>query len=713
MNKKKFLDIDFKYLAICSLFILISCSNNKINYHHTAKKPVMDIYFGQEIKDNYRWLEDDLSSETEEWVKNQNQTTFKYLNQIPFRKELKDRLLELLDYEKISAPYKKGDYTYFYKNSGLQNQSILYRTLENNEPEIFLDPNKFSDDGTTSLSGVSFSKDASLVAYSISEGGADWRKVIVMNTETKELVGDTINNVKFSAISWKSNEGFYYSSYEAPEGSKLSSKTDQHMLYYHELGTKQKFDEVIFGAIPSEKNRYVRGYVTDDSRFLVIDAAVKTTGNKLFIKDLSSKKSKLKTIVDNYDSNTYLLDNDGSDIILVTDHNAPNKRIVKTNFRNPTQNNWVDLIPEEEFVLSPSTCGKYIFTEYMIDAISRVYQYNYDGELIREINLPGIGSASGFSGEKDQTELYFSFSNYYTPMSRFKYNINSGEYSKFWNPEIDFDSSNYESEQVFYNSKDGTKVPMIITYKKGTELDGKNPTILYGYGGFNISQTPGFRVTNAVWLEQGGIYAVPNIRGGGEYGRKWHNAGIQTKKQNVFDDFIAAAEYLINKNYTSSDFLALRGGSNGGLLVGAVMTQRPELMKVAIPAVGVLDMLRYHKFTSGAGWAYDYGTSDQSVEMFEYLKSYSPVHNVKENTVYPATLITTGDHDDRVVPAHSFKFAAELQDKGIKENPLLIRIETNAGHGAGTPVSKTIEQYADIFGFTLYNMGFDKLPLKY
>ena len=673
----------------------------------------MDIYFGQEVKDNYRWLEDDLSLETEEWVKNQNQTTFKYLNRIPFRKELKDRLLELLDYEKISAPFKKGNYTYFYKNSGLQNQSILYRTLENNEPEIFLDPNKFSDDGTTSLSGVSFSKDASLVAYSISEGGADWRKVIVMNTETKELVGDTINNVKFSAISWKSNDGFYYSSYEAPEGSKLSSKTDQHMLYYHKLGTKQKFDEVIFGAIPSEKNRYVRGYVTDDSRFLVIDAAVKTTGNKLFIKDLSSKKTALKTIVDNYDSNTYLLDNDGSDLILVTDYNAPNKRIVKTNFRNPAQNNWVDLISEKEFALSPSTCGGYIFTEYMIDAISRVYQYNYDGKLIREINLPGIGSASGFSGENDQTELYFSFSNYYTPMSRFKYNINSGEYSKFWNPEIDFDSSNYESEQVFYNSKDGTKVPMIITYKKGTVLDGKNPTILYGYGGFNISQTPGFRVTNAVWLEQGGIYAVPNIRGGGEYGRKWHNAGVQTKKQNVFDDFIAAAEYLIENNYTSSDFLALRGGSNGGLLVGAVMTQRPELMKVALPAVGVLDMLRYHKFTSGAGWAYDYGTSDQSLEMFEYLKSYSPVHNVKENTIYPATLITTGDHDDRVVPAHSFKFAAELQEKGLKNNPLLIRIETNAGHGAGTPVSKTIEQYADIFGFTLFNMGFEKLPFNY
>ena len=705
-------NFNYKYIISSFLFVLISCKNDKINYTQTIKKPVTDVYFGYEIEDNYRWLEDDLSLETEEWVKNQNQTTFKYLNQIPFRTELKNRLLELLDYEKISAPFKKGEYTYFYKNSGLQNQSILFRAKDNKESEVFLDPNKFSDDGTTSLSGVSFSKDASLVAYSISEAGEDWRKVVVMNTKTKELVGDTINNVKFSAISWKSNEGFYYSSYEAPEGSKLSSKTDQHILYFHTLGTKQKFDKVIFGAIPSEKNRYVRGYVTDDSRFLIIDAAVKTTGNKLFIKDLKNN-STLKRIVDNYDSNTYILDNNGSDLILVTDHNAPNKRIVKTNFSNPEQNNWVDLISEQEFVLSPSTCGGYIFTEYMIDAISRVYQYNYDGELIREINLPGIGSASGFSGEKDQTELYFSFSNYYTPMSRFKYNVNSGDYLKFWKPEIDFNSSNYESKQIFYSSKDGTKVPMIITYKKGTKLDGKNPTILYGYGGFNVSQTPGFRVTNAVWLEQGGIYAVPNIRGGGEYGRKWHNAGVQTKKQNVFDDFIAAAEYLIEYNYTSSDFLAISGRSNGGLLVGAVMTQRPDLMKVALPGVGVLDMLRYHKFTSGAGWAYDYGTSDQSVEMFQYLKAYSPVHNIKDNTIYPATLVTTGNHDDRVVPAHSFKFAAELQDKGIKENPLLIRIETKAGHGAGTPVSKTIEQYADIFGFTLYNMGFDKLPIKY
>ena len=707
-----FKNLDSNYLLSFLFIVLVSCKSDKINYHKTAKKPVMDIYFGYQVEDNYRWLEDDLSVETQEWVKKQNQTTFKYLNQIPFREDLKRRLLKLLDYEKISAPFKKGEHTYFYKNSGLLDQSILYRNLDNQESEVFLDPNKFSPDGTTSLAGVSFSKDASLVAYSISEGGADWRKVIVMNTKTKELVGDTINNVKFSAISWKSNEGFYYSSYESPEGSKLSSKTDQHMLYYHKLGTRQKADRVIFGALPSEKNRYVRGYVTDDNRFLVIDAAVKTTGNKLFIKDLS-KNSALKTIVDNYDSNTSLLDNNGNNLILVTDSNSPNKRVVKTNFRNPGQNNWIDLIPEKEFVLSPSVCGGYIFSKYTVDAISKVYQYTYNGTLVREINLPGIGSASGFSGEKDQAELFFSFSNYFTPSTRFKLNIRSGDYSKFWSPEIDFDSSNYDSKQVFFNSKDGTKVPMIITYKKGTKLNGKNPTILYGYGGFNISQTPGFRVTNSVWLEQGGVYAVPNIRGGGEYGREWHNAGTQTKKQNVFDDFIAAAEYLIDNEYTSSDYLAIRGGSNGGLLVGAVMTQRPDLMKVALPAVGVLDMLRYHKFTSGAGWAYDYGTSDQSVEMFEYLKSYSPVHNVNENIIYPATLVTTGDHDDRVVPAHSFKFAAELQEKGIKENPLLIRIETNAGHGAGTPVSKTIEQYADIFGFALFNMGFDTLPFSY
>ena len=695
------------------LLLFFSCHNNKkIEYHKTKKEPVVDTYFGTEVIDNYRWLENDLSEETENWVIEQNKTTFDFLNNIPFREDLKSRLTTLWDYEKISAPFEEGKYTYFYKNSGLQNQSILFRENKNQKPEVFLDPNKFSDDGTTSLSGLSFSKDASLVAYSISEGGADWRKVIVMDTESKEIIGDTILNVKFSGISWKSNEGFYYSSYEEPEGSKLSTKTDQHKLYYHEMGTKQYQDKIIFGGVSSEKNRYVRGYVTEDDRYLVIDAAIKTTGNKLFIKDLKNNSS-LKVINGDYESNTYLLDNDGSELILVTDHNAPNKKIVKTDFKNPGKNNWTDLIPENEFVLSPSICGGYIFTRYMIDAISKVYQYDYMGKLIREVNLPGIGSANGFGGKIDQEELFFSFSNYYTPSSRYKFNVDSGEYIEYWSPEIDFNSSEYESKKVFYKSKDGADVPMIITYKKGTELNGKNPTMLYGYGGFNISITPSFSVTNAVWLEQGGIYAVPNIRGGGEYGRVWHNAGVQTRKQNVFDDFIAAAEYLIDNKYTSPEFLAMRGGSNGGLLVGAVMTQRPELMKVALPAVGVLDMLRYHKFTAGAGWAYDYGTSDESQEMFEYLKSYSPVHNVNNNVVYPSTLVTTGDHDDRVVPAHSFKFAAELQEKGAKDNPLLIRIETNAGHGAGTPVSKTIDQYADIFGFTLYNMGYKSLLQKY
>ncbi|MFL2639105.1 MAG: prolyl oligopeptidase family protein [Flavobacteriaceae bacterium] len=698
--------------SILIIFLFISCENkNTIDYHITKKKPVVDNYYGTEVIDNYRWLEDDLSTETENWVDVQNKTTFDYLENIPFRENLKSRLTTLWDYEKISPPFEEGGYKYFYKNSGLQNQSVLYREINGKETEVFLDPNKFSDDGTTSLAGLSFSRDASLVAYSISEGGADWRKVIVMDTETKKVIGDTIQNIKFSGVSWKSNDGFYYSSYQPPQGSKLSSKTDKHMLYYHKLGTKQNQDKIIFGSIPSEKNRYVSGRVTEDDRYLIISASIKTTGNKLFIKDLK-KNSNLKVINPDYESNTYLLDNNGSELFLVTDHNAPNRRIVKTDYKNPTKDNWKDLIPESDFVLSPSVCGGYIFTRYMIDAISKVYQYDYSGKLVREVNLPGIGNAFGFGCKKNQKELFFGFSNYFTPSTRYKYNVNSGNYIKYWSPEIDFNSSDYESKQVFFESKDGTKVPMIITFKKGTDLNGTNPTMLYGYGGFNISISPSFSITNAVWLEQGGIYAVPNLRGGGEYGRKWHKAGVQMKKQNVFDDFIAAAEYLIENKYTSSEFLAIRGGSNGGLLVGAVMTQRPELFQVALPAVGVLDMLRYHKFTSGAGWAYDFGTAEESKEMFEYLKGYSPVHNVKENVVYPSTLVTTSDHDDRVVPAHSFKFAAELQEKGANDTPLLIRIETNAGHGSGTPISKTIEQYADIFGFTLYNMGYRVLPEK-
>ena len=713
MSKLNYLlKIKFYYFLSICLILFSSCNFNKVvDYQKTKKIPVVDTYYGNEIIDNYRWLEDDLSKETGEWVDNQNQTTFNYLEKIPYREELKNRLKNLWDYEKVSAPFKHGQYTYVFKNSGLQNQRVLYRSGNDLQQELFLDPNKFSEDGTTSLAGLSFSKDGSLLSYSISESGSDWRKIITIETETKKIIEDTLVDVKFSGVSWRSNDGFYYSSYDKPKGSELSEKTDQHKLYYHKLGTSQSEDKLIYGGNIEEKNRYVRGYVTDDNKFLIIDAAKRTSGNKLFIKDLTTD-SEIKPIVNDYNSNTSLIHNIGNKLFLVTDYNTPNKKVVTVNYNDLDVSKWNDFIPETEFVLNISKAGGYFFARYMIDAISKVYQLDYKGKLIREIELPGIGTASGFNAKKNDKELYFSFTNYYTPSTIYKLNIESGEYENYWTPSIDFDPNNYESKQIFYNSKDGTKVPMIITHKKGIELNGQNPTILYGYGGFNISRTPRFSVPNIVWMEQGGIYAVPNIRGGGEYGKKWHDAGTKTQKQNVFDDFIAAAEYLIDNSYTSSKFLAIRGGSNGGLLVGATMTQRPDLMKVALPAVGVLDMLRYHKFTSGAGWAYDYGTSEQSEEMFNYLKGYSPLHNVKSNTAYPATLITTGDHDDRVVPAHSFKFAAELQSKDSGINPVLIRVEKNAGHGSGTPINKTIDQYADIFGFTLYNMGYLVLPEK-
>ena len=698
------------------LIFLSSCQDKTnsepiiVKYPVTAKVDTIDTYFGTEVKDPYRWLEDDRSEATEAWVENQNKTTFAYLENIPFRNALKNRLEKLWNYEKLGSPQKKGEYTYFYKNNGLQNQYVVYRTKGDGAPEVFLDPNTFSDDGTTSLAGLTFTKDGSIAAHLISEGGSDWRKAIVTNTETKEIMEDTLVDIKFSGVSWKGNEGFYYSSYDKPKGSELSAKTDQHKVYYHALGTPQKNDELIYGGIPTEKHRYVFGSVTEDNKYLIISASVSTSGNKLFIRDLEDPNGLLVPIVEDTDSDNSIIDNVGSKLYIVTNRNAPNQKIVTVDAKDPKPENWTDFIPETENVLSPNTGGGYFFAEYMVDAISKVMQFDYGGKLVREVKLPGIGTASGFGGEKEDKEFYFSFTNYNTPGSLYKYNVETGAYDLYWKPEIDFDPASYESKQVFYASKDGTKIPMIITHKKGLELNGKNPTILYGYGGFNVSLTPSFSITNAVWMEQGGIYAVPNIRGGGEYGKKWHDAGIKTKKQNVFDDFIAAAEYLIENKYTSKEYLAVRGGSNGGLLIGAVMTQRPDLMQVALPAVGVMDMLRYHTFTAGAGWAYDYGTAEDSKEMFEYIKGYSPVHNVKEGTSYPATLVTTGDHDDRVVPAHSFKFAAELQEKQAGDNPTLIRIETNAGHGAGTPVSKTIEQYADIYGFTFYNMGYTELP---
>jgi len=698
-------------LIIFSLLtIILSCQNtNNLKYPTTEKRVVIDSYFGTDIQDPYRWLEDDLSEETMDWVNNQNKTTFNYLNSIPYKRNIKKRLEQIWNYEKRTSPFNEGDYTYYYKNNGLQNQYVVYRKKDSEDEEVFLDPNSFSEDGTISLTGLDFSKNENLVSYSISEGGSDWRKVVVMDTETKEIIGDTLTNIKFSGISWKNNDGFFYSSYDKPEGSELSEMTDNHKLYYHKLNTDQNQDKLIFGGKSTDKYRYVSSSVSEDNKYLFITASNLTDGNKLFVMNLTKDSNKIEVVSDDETTDDYVIETDGNTFYILTNSNAPNKKLVRTKYNRLNQKYWIDVIPETENVLNISVGGGYFFAEYYLDAISDVSQYDYNGKLIRKLDLPGLGSFSGLWGKKEQKELYFSFSNYYIPTSIYSYNPEKGDSSLFWKPDIRFNSSEYISKQIFYESKDGTKVPMIITHKKNIKLNGKNPTILYGYGGFNISRTPGFSVTNAIWMDLGGVYAVPNIRGGGEYGKEWHNAGTKLNKQNVFDDFIAAAEYLISSNYTSSDYLAIRGGSNGGLLVGAVMTQRPDLMKVALPAVGVLDMLRYHKFTAGAGWAFDYGTSEESEEMFEYLLGYSPVHNVEENIEYPATLVTTGDHDDRVVPAHSFKFAAHLQDKQIGKNPVLIRIEKDAGHGGGTPLSKTIDQYSDIFSFTLFNMGYKKL----
>ena len=708
-------------LPIITALVLVGCNNsnisinqtNSVTYPNTKKVDTVTNYFGTQVKDPYRWLEDDMSEETARWVEKQNKTTFDYLDNIPFREALKQRLTKLWNYEKVGAPFKEGEYSYFYKNDGLQNQYVIYRYKTGQDPqsaEVFLDPNSFTEDGTISLGGLSFSENGLLAAYSISEGGSDWRKVLVMNTQTRQIIEDTIVDVKFSGISWLKNDGFYYSSYDKPKGSELSAKTDQHKLYYHKLGSSQKEDRLIFGGTPKQKHRYVGGRTTEDNRYLIVSASVSTSGNKLFIKDLNDPKKPFIAIQKDTDSDTAVIENVGSTLYLVTNRNAPNKKVVTVDASSPGPENWKDLIKQTQNVLRASTGGGYIFANYMEDAVSAVKQYTYQGALVREIALPGVGSAGGFGAKKQDTSLYYSFTNYLTPGSIYSFEISTGVSKLYKKPNIDFNSDEYQSKQIFYTSKDGTQVPMIITHKKGMVLDGTNPTILYGYGGFNISLTPSFSITNAVWMEQGGVYAVANLRGGGEYGKKWHDAGTKLQKQNVFDDFIGAAEYLISEKYTSSDYLAIRGGSNGGLLVGATMTQRPELIKVALPAVGVLDMLRYHTFTAGAGWAYDYGTSQDSKEMFEYLKAYSPVHNVTPGTKYPATMVTTGDHDDRVVPAHSFKFAAQLQEKQGGKAPVLIRIETDAGHGAGTPVSKTIAQYADIYGFTLYNMGYKVLP---
>ena len=701
------------FLLIFLAAFVISCNENAdpsdINtaYPETKKVDTVDTYFGTKVSDPYRWLEDDDAKNTEAWVKAQNEVTDSYLQDIPFRSEVKSKVQDLIDYEKVSAPQKHGDYYYFYKNTGLQDQSVYYRTedLESDSAEVFLDPNKFSTDGTISMAGTFFSKDGSLVTYLISDGGSDWRKAITLNTETGEMVGDTLKNLKFTGISWKGNEGFYYSSYERPEkGEKLTEANQQQKMYYHELNTPQKTDEVVFGN--DIKRRIASGGLTEDERYLVVSASSGTSGNELYIKDLQNPDDGFTTIIDDMENNHRVIHSSGNRLLIYTNRGASNYRVVETTIDDPAPSNWEDLVPEAKQTLTgASTAGGYLFLNYLEDAKSSIKQMTLSGEKVRDIQLPTIGTAGGFSGQKEDEELFYTFTSFTYPTSVFRYEIESGASTLYERPEVAFDPDKYETKQVFYTSKDGTEIPMFIVHRKDIELNGEQPTLLYGYGGFNISLTPSFSTRWISWLEMGGVFAMANLRGGGEYGESWHKQGIKMKKQNVFDDFIAAGEYLTENNYTRPEKLAVMGGSNGGLLVGATMTQRPELAGVAIPQVGVLDMLRYHLFTIGAAWATDYGRSDDSKEMFNYLYDYSPYHNLEEGTNYPATLITTADHDDRVVPAHSFKFASRLQEYHSGNDPVLIRIETRAGHGAGTPTSKTIEELTDIFSFTLYNMG--------
>lgn len=699
-------------LISCFIVALVaSCSQQAdqtqvSSYPPTNKISQVDTVSGVVVEDPYRWLENDTTKETADWVTSQNDVTFGYLKHIPFRDAIRKRLDELQNYERLGAPNLQGEYYYYWKNSGLQNHNVQYRKKGmDGAEEVFLDPNTFSKDGTTALAGMSFTNDGSMLALLIQEAGSDMRKAVVMKAADKTIVGDTLVDLKFTGISWKGNDGFYYSSYGKPEGTRLSGKTQFHRLYFHKMGTPQNADELIFGGEKTPR-RYIGGGVTEDERFLVISAATETTGNELYIQDLKNPKSKLVTVVDNFKNNHGLIDNDGSTLIIQTDLDAPNSRIIAVDAAKPGVENWKDIVPENENAQqSVNTAGKRMFVNYLKDASTLVQQYDYKGKLERDIQLPGIGSVqNGFGGKMSENEVYYTFTSFTTPTSVYKYDIATGVSTVHAQPKVDFKSEDYETRQVFYNSKDGTKVPMFIVHKKGVELNGKNPTWLYAYGGFGVSLTPSFSTSRIVWLENGGVYAQPNLRGGGEYGEKWHLAGTKMNKQNVFDDFIAAGDYLVSEKYTSNQYLAIAGGSNGGLLVGATMTQRPDLAKVALPAVGVMDMLRYHKFTAGAGWAYDYGTADDSKEMMEYLKTYSPVHALKPGTSYPATLVTTADHDDRVVPAHSFKFAATLQEHQAGNNPVLIRIDVKSGHGSSN-LSKALDAVADQYSFAYYNMG--------
>jgi prolyl oligopeptidase len=693
-------------LLVMTGLAVFDSSSGQIRYPKTAKVDSANTYFGVEVKEPYRWLENDKAPETEVWVKAQNEVTYGYLSKIPFREGLKRRLTELMDYPKYGSPSKKNGKYYFYKNDGLQNQSVLYRQASlTADPEVLLDPNLLSKDGTVALSSIALSNDGKYLAYSIARAGSDWNEIYVMDLATKQLLGDHIRWVKFSGISWQ-GDGFYYSAYDAPQaGKELSKINEYHKVFFHKVGTLQQEDNLIFEN-KEFPLRNVGGGVTEDERFLIISETESTSGNSLRIKDLSKSGSSLITLVNDFENDYNIIDDFNGKLYVLTNWKAPKQRLMEIDPDNPHRENWKEVIPETNDVLeNVSLVGGRFIAVYMKDAANHAYAFDIAGNKLYEVQLPTLGTVSGFNGEKDEKEAFYTFTSYTFPPTIYRFNVETNHSDLFRKSEVKFNPDDYVSQQVFYTSKDGTRVPMSITYKKGIKRDGKNPLMLYGYGGFNISLNPTFSIARVPFLENGGIYVVANLRGGGEYGEEWHKAGTKMQKQNVFDDFIAAAEYLIKEKYTSSSKLAIDGGSNGGLLIGATMTQRPDLMAVAIPEVGVLDMLRYHKFTIGWAWATDYGTSEDSKEMFDYLKGYSPLHNLHKGTKYPATMVMTGDHDDRVVPAHSFKFAATLQDANSGKNPTLIRIDTNAGHGAGKPINKVIDAQADLWSFVMKHLG--------
>jgi prolyl oligopeptidase len=684
-------------------------AQSRIEYPKTKKIEHVDTYHGTKVSDPYHWLEDDNSTETKQWVEEQNKVTFAYLDKIPYRAALKARLERLYNYPKYGQPFRKGDFFFFSKNDGLQNQSVLYvQKGIDGDPQVLLDPNKFSADGTTRLGAFSLSKDGKLAAYGLSKGGSDWQEYFVMEVATKTVLADHLKWVKVSGISWAGN-GFFYSRYPEPEkGHELSSKNENHQVYYHRVGKPQSEDELVYED-KANPQRFHFLSTTEDERFAILSIAEGSkgkNGNSLFYRDLTSSDKKFIPIVSEIGDNSFgVIDNVNGGFLIQTDRNAPNGKVILFDPKNPDEKNWKDVLPEKSEPLQyATTSGGKLFAGYLKDVATRVYVYSLDGKLETEVKLPGPGSAGGFGGNFDDKFVFYTFSSFNYPPTIFRYDIAEQKTSLFRSPDIpDFRPTDYETKQVFYNSKDGTRVPMFLVYKKGIKLDGKNPTLLYGYGGFNVTTSPGFSSTRLALLEQGFVYASANIRGGSEYGEKWHEAGTKLKKQNVFDDFIAAAEWLIANKYTSPAKLAINGGSNGGLLVGAVINQRPELFKAAVPAVGVMDMLRFHKFTIGWNWISDYGSSDNAEE-FKALYAYSPLHNVREGVKYPATLITTADHDDRVVPAHSFKYAAAMQEKVSKDNPVLIRIDTKSGHGASN-TAKAIEQTADVYSFLFYNLG--------